>query len=476
MKVHNVRLGFATNSSSSHSIIFDPHTKALDEDVDDFGWSFFTAASKEAKSQYVAATLRQNLDREMHPALIDVICRGLGLPTDGISAENSNVIDHVIDHQSLYILPKAFGTDHFSSEFFEEFRDYLLRDGIVILGGNDSEPHPLADETKRVTFGKWQPESDSMVCRKDGDWWTLYSKQSGNRVVFSFLDNPAPFVPVTPMLLDMKITDYCDHGCAYCYQGSTKDGKHIDPNSIYSYAQMLQDGSVFEIAIGGGEPTQCPSFVDFVEYVSDAGVVVNFTTKSTDWLEDTSKADKIIGMIGAFAYSADEASIRNLDRIYSIFKYRKYDLRKFTVQIIPATMRELSFKNLLVWCKEHNVRATLLGYKETGRGAKFKEIAIRKTWDKFDESKWLAVVESLHQENKLCSLSIDTTMAAKFLDQLQATGIPDWMYHVEEGKYSMYIDMVASTYGPSSYHPDKLVKFQIYEDSLAEMFAKVEPV
>ena len=475
MKVHNVRLGFATNSSSSHSIIFDPHTKALDEDVDDFGWSFFTAASKEAKSQYVAATLRQNLDREMHPALIDVICRGLGLPTDCISAENSNVIDH----QSLYTLPKAFGTDHFSSEFFEEFRDYLLRDGVVILGGNDndSETHPLADETKRVTFGKWQPESDSMVCRKDGDWWTLYSKQSGNRVVFSFLDNPAPFVPVTPMLLDMKITDYCDHGCAYCYQGSTKDGQHMDSRLNYHYAKMLQEASVFEIAVGGGEPTQCPSFVDFVEFVSDIGVVVNFTTKSTDWLEDTSKADEIIGMIGAFAYSADSASIRNLDRIYSIFKYRKYDLRKFTVQIVPATMGEYHLKSLLTWCKEHDVRATLLGYKETGRGAKFKEIAIRKTsWNKFDESKWLTVVESLHQENKLCSLSIDTTMAAKFLDQLQTTGIPDWMYHVEEGKYSMYIDMVASTYGPSSYHPDKLVKFGTYQADLAEMFAKVEPV
>ena len=50
MKIHNVRLGHATNSSSSHSIIFDPVSKATD-DYDDFGWSFFTLASKEAKEE-----------------------------------------------------------------------------------------------------------------------------------------------------------------------------------------------------------------------------------------------------------------------------------------------------------------------------------------------------------------------------------------------------------------------------------------
>lgn len=475
MKIHNVRLGFATNSSSSHSIIFDPSINPGD-DYDDFGWSFFTASSASAKEQYIAATLSQNLCHDYPPALVSVIMKGLGLPEQ--ERDSWGYSELTVDHQSLFNLPREFDGKHVSMEFFEEFRQYLLRDGVHILGGNDNTEggHYLADGSKEVSFGGWGPERETVNCRKDGDWWTLYSRHSGNRVVLSFEDNPAPYQPETPMLMDVKITDYCTHGCAYCYQGSTPSGQHMDKDKVYSYSGMIAGGKVFEIAIGGGEPTQCPHFEDFVRWTSEQGVVVNFTTKSTDWLEDEQRAAKILPRIGAFAYSADDKAVPNLDRIHAIFKYRGYDLRKFTVQIVPATMGEYALKSLLMWCNEHDVRATMLGYKETGRGAKFKEIGIAKRWDKFDETKWLKVVEQLNQEKKLGKLSIDTTMAARYLDQLKQTGIPAWMYHTEEGKYSLYVDMVANTFGPSSYHVDLLKPFDLHKADLREMFASVEPV
>jgi hypothetical protein len=66
MQVHNVRLGFATNSSSTHSIIFlKPGQTVADSDVEarEFGWDHWTAASSSAKRQYVAFHL--------HPALYE---------------------------------------------------------------------------------------------------------------------------------------------------------------------------------------------------------------------------------------------------------------------------------------------------------------------------------------------------------------------------------------------------------------------
>jgi hypothetical protein len=43
MKIHNVRMGFATNSSSTHSIIFMPNKFGIVDELadEDFGWQYF---------------------------------------------------------------------------------------------------------------------------------------------------------------------------------------------------------------------------------------------------------------------------------------------------------------------------------------------------------------------------------------------------------------------------------------------------
>ena len=608
MKIHNIRLGFATNSSSSHSMIFDPNIKVADDmDGDDgFGWSFFTAASPEAKASYMTSTLYSNLSRCFPKPLIDVIINGLKLPHVQTSDYGTPVAG--IDHQSLYTLPVDFGYDTPSIEFFNEFNDYVMREGVIILGGNDNDEreHYLANEGTKLEFGGWYPEGEKFTCRKDGEWWTLYSPNTGNRITLSFADNPQPYKPLTPLLMDVKVTDYCDHGCAYCYQGSTKHGEHMKSNDMYSYAKMIAEAGVFEVAClsgdtlvisdkgyvalqnlyigdklltsdyqykrvvqissqmrecislegtdgfyvkctpdhpfivngkvvearnllnvkldqlqptetgvtvtainnigvhhvydvtleadsthiyclatgtvlthncGGGEPTQFPQFEPFLHYLKADGVVVNFTTKSTDWLEDEARATTLLGLIGAFAYSADASSYSTVKRIHTIFEYRKYDLRKFTLQIIPATMNQYELEQLLTLAHDLDIRVTLLGYKDTGRGAKFKEITINRSWNKFDESQWLQVLTKLNGENRLGKISIDTTMASKYKQQLETSGIPEWLYHIEEGKYSMYMDMVANTYGPSSYHLDKLQPIgNIYRADMEAMFAGIEPV
>ena len=477
MKIHNVRLGFATNSSSSHSIIFDPSITPHDDYDEDFGWSFFTASSRKAKSEYLAATLRQNLSRELPDLLVMAILRGLGFPEQ--EKNEWGECGPSVDHQSLFNLPYEFGTNHVSLEFFEEFKNYLMRDGIHILGGNDNteDVHPLHDSGNPVYFGNWGPDRSACVCRKDGDWWTLYSKDTGNRVVLTFNDNAKEYKPLTPMLMDVKITDYCSHGCSYCYQGSTTEGKHMKESEEYSYASLIREAEVFEIAIGGGEPTQCPSFERFIRFVNNTGVIVNFTTKSTDWLEDEDRANKILPHIGAFAYSAGENSESSLDRIYTIFKYRKYDLKKFTVQVVPATLSKFQLENILKKCHQIGVRVTLLGFKETGRGLKFKEIAINRQWNKFDETEWLRVIEELNQEKCLPRLSIDTTLASRYTAELKKSGIPDWLYHIEEGKYSMYMDFVNKLYGPSSYHLNKLAFYTgPYDSDIKELFSQIEEV
>ena len=50
IEIYNVRFGIATNSSSSHSMVF-VDTPVSDNYIDEsFGWEYFTLASKDTKN------------------------------------------------------------------------------------------------------------------------------------------------------------------------------------------------------------------------------------------------------------------------------------------------------------------------------------------------------------------------------------------------------------------------------------------
>ena len=490
MKIHNIRFGFATNSSSSHSIIFDPINYSLYSDSNDsesFGWNFFTLASKAAKDEYMTAMLLQNISDSHNKngfsnIFADIIVKGLGL-------KELDLDEISIDHQSLINLPLEYGTNHISVEFFQEFYNYIMRDEIIIFGGNDNEdtdeyPQKKYDTSIAIALNGILPKDTnaSWVCRKDNDWWVLYNRANGARIIFSFLDNPEPFKPNTPILIDFKLTQFCDIGCKYCYQGSTKEGQHIDTNNIYKFVEDIADAEVFEIAIGGGEPTKCPSFISFITRLNNKGIKVNFTTKSIEWLENEPIANTVMNNIGAFAFSVGESFYKDIDtlnRIIAIMNYRKYDINKFTVQAIPGVMSELSLVKLLEWCYNNYIRVTLLGFKDTGRGARFKEIVIKRKYDTFDETKFIDVIKELYEQHKCPRIAIDTTLAKNCEHLLVENNIPSWLYHIEEGKYSAYIDGVDMKFGPSSYHLDKLIDYvgnSWCENVIQNLFNKIEEV
>ena len=165
--------------------------------------------------------------------------------------------------------------------------------------------------------------------------------------------------------------------------------------------------------------------------------------------------------------------------ILTIFNYRGYDTKKFTVQVIPATMRKYQLKTILEWCAEHNIRITLLGFKDTGRGGEYKNTRLTDKYDKFDEDMWMELIKELHSEKVYPIIAIDTTLAARYDDKLHEENIAEYLYHKEEGKYSAYLDAVSMKFGPSSYHPDKLIDYPKYTyeiNAIEDLFAQIEPV
>ena len=78
-----------------------------------------------------------------------------------------------------------------------------------------------------------------------------------------------------PENADIKITDYCDAGCAYCHENSTIKGVHGDLRRIEKTLDSLHAGT--EMAVGGGNPLAHPDLIWFLEKLKSNGVLANIT-------------------------------------------------------------------------------------------------------------------------------------------------------------------------------------------------------
>lgn len=81
-----------------------------------------------------------------------------------------------------------------------------------------------------------------------------------------------------PLLLDVSITNRCLRGCSFCYKKAKPQGKDI---SLEDYSLILREArtcGVTQIAIGGGEPTLHPDFVNILRMTREAGIIPNYST------------------------------------------------------------------------------------------------------------------------------------------------------------------------------------------------------
>lgn len=241
-----------------------------------------------------------------------------------------------------------------------------------------------------------------------------------------------------------------------CYQGSTPEGEHADYRTLENFAKFCGQHRVFEVAIGGGEPTLHPHFTDVLRVFREHGVVPNFTAKNLAWLRDAKLVKEILPLIGGFAYSADTAQdVAALATALEAAKLEQADDERY-----PATKRPLvrahvqhvigldetpeQFETLLRTCADLKIPLTLLGFKTTGRGAAYGDRT---------NPGWLKILRDVAKE-KYMRVGIDTVLADRYYDALIAAGVPDWCLTRADGRFSCYYDAVTGTLKPSSYEPE----------------------
>lgn len=102
---------------------------------------------------------------------------------------------------------------------------------------------------------------------------TIYS--DGTKIKETIDPKADHFTYDFPENFDIKITDQCDGGCAYCHENSTVNGKHGDLKALEPMLATLQAGT--ECAVGGGNALAHPDLVWFLERLKEQGVIANIT-------------------------------------------------------------------------------------------------------------------------------------------------------------------------------------------------------
>jgi hypothetical protein len=172
------------------------------------------------------------------------------------------------------------------------------------------------------------------------------------------------------------------------------------------------------------------------------------------WLKDPKQWTLIRKYAGGFAYSVEKASeieecvallttnglIQNVQPYY----YRETQFQS-SVQHVVGVSSKSTFEFILekAYQNRHNLRLTLLGFKEDGRGHAVKP--------QISGDEALEIVQKFAKEHSYFKIGIDTALAQQWEFKLQEAGVDKTLYHTKEGKFSMYVDAVEGKCAPASY-------------------------
>lgn len=261
----------------------------------------------------------------------------------------------------------------------------------------------------------------------------------------------APFI-VHPESIDVKITDYCDMGCAYCHESSTKEGIHADLNKLFNIIKDLPAG--VELAIGGGNPLSHPQLIYFLRSLKQRGLIANLTVNQGHLKQ---YQDLLIYLIKDDMVKGLGISITSNN-----FKY-VIPLLKLSNNIVYHVIVGVSDINVLDKLIELGpAKILVLGYKTFGFGINYYNPDIDqniKQWYKF-----------LPSYIGKCVLSFDN-LAIEQLNVKRLFTKEGWdrFYMGDDFCFTMYIDAVKQQYAPTSRSKER----QPFNDySLLEYFKK----
>ena len=488
----NFRKGLATNSSSTHSLIYRNEGE-LFEDLDVLDMNYYDrctrtiTASREAKIKYVLADIMYNeplvkIMSEIYPEMKQYF----PLIKDEMEKDN--------DSFGMY----CRGSLSFQNNI-EASVDYLKNviddNDIIIIGGSDEEDfvydkidgHVECPDPEMIDY------KNGRLVSKNGNYWVGYGHSylldNKNPIKNSFCGKirfattKDDIVPEYPELIDLKITNACDHGCPMCYMNATKSGSHADISFLKTMIANAGDPANtkyhrIEFSIGGGNILLYPNIEDLFRYIKKLGHIINVTINVNDCqkvIEDeniNSIFKKYVDGIGVSVFSVEDLDVLQSfqSSINDENKHFNYDRKYVVAHMIPEYLGSDLTKKMCNRLNDIYIPILYLGYKPIGRGKDQK-------YNVFTEDDLLTIFKDIH------CISVDTTFANRYFWWIKDNFSYAKTITLNEGEFSMYIDGVSEKAYKSSYNLDKPynMKFVPYDErkknvkiyNLKEAFAAI---
>lgn len=257
--------------------------------------------------------------------------------------------------------------------------------------------------------------------------------------------------PEYPESMDLKITNCCDLGCAFCGEISTPDGAHADLNnplldSIKPYT---------ELAIGGGNPLTHPQLEGFLWYMHSRNVICNLTVNAVHFMDNIARLKKLCDhkLIHGLGISVPTAIP---DGLIPALK----DFPNAVIHTIAGVTPISTYDQLA----DHDLNLLILGFKLKGKGKEYAQ-------NHWVQDRWFCLsdcIDDMRQHFK--AIAFDNLA----VEQLCIRDVfPDdfnKLYMGDDGEFTMYIDLVSRKYAKSSTHEMK----NIDADTVSELFWRLK--
>lgn len=257
------------------------------------------------------------------------------------------------------------------------------------------------------------------------------------------------FVPSFAENCDVKITDKCDGGCEFCYEGCTKDGKHGDILNA-KFIDTLHPYT--ELALNGNDLSH-PDLIPFLEKLKEKKVVANMTVnqkhfgKYYDFIKNLIERKLIFGL-GVSLVKATPCFIEQIKPINNA-----------VIHVINGVLTSKDVEIL----SDNNLKMLILGYKQLRRGVDYYE---NNSEEITNNQKWL--YDNLEEIAKHFEVVSFDNLAIEQLEVKRMMTEEEWeeFYMGDDGTVTFYIDMVSNKFAKNSL---SLERYDLM-DSIDDMF------
>jgi len=260
------------------------------------------------------------------------------------------------------------------------------------------------------------------------------------------------FIPAFAENCDVKITDKCDGGCPFCYEGCTPNGRH---GKILNQKFLDTLHPYTEMAINGNDLTH-PDLIPFLEKLREKKVIANMTVnqihfeRCQDMIRDLVDRGLIFGLGISLKNPTEEF-------IELVKQYPNAVIHTINGILSPSDVEILS---------DNNLKMLILGYKQLRRGVDWydtdhENIIVKQMWLKENLESILSKFDVVSFDN----------LAITQLDVHRLMSDEEWeeFYMGDDGNYTFYIDLVDEQFGKNSLATER---FPVM-DSIDEMFQKI---